>query len=190
MKTDWRGYAIIPYASAYRNNRIALNPDSFNDNTEIKNNVQNVVPISGAVARATFDTSIGIRALLSLTHNGKPIRFGSMVQETGSQISSIADDDGRVYLTGLPLTGKLLVQWGISRVTSAPRIMILPVRKSKGRYCGPRLNVNRELMMKKRYAIPLLMAFYLFRRWLWYAVMRRAEPVRSLRSDRQLYLRQ
>lgn len=112
VKTDWRGYAIIPYASAYRNNRIALNPDSFNDNTEIKNNVQNVVPISGAVARATFDTSIGIRALLSLTHNGKPIRFGSMVQETGSQISSIADDDGRVYLTGLPLTGKLLVQWG------------------------------------------------------------------------------
>ncbi len=112
VKTDWRGYALVPYASAYRNNRIALNPDSFSDNTEIKNNVQNVVPVSGAVVRASFDTSIGIRALITLTHNGKPIRFGSMVQETGSQINSIVADDGRVYLTGLPLSGKLLVQWG------------------------------------------------------------------------------
>lgn len=112
VKTDWRGYAIVPYANEYRSNRVALNADSFSNNLEIGNNVEHVVPIKGAIARATFDTSIGVRALVTLSHAGKPVPYASSVIETDSSTQSMVADDGRVYLTGLPLKGTLQAHWG------------------------------------------------------------------------------
>lgn len=112
VKTDWRGYAIVPYANEYRSNRVALNADSFSNNLEIGNNVEHVVPIKGAIARATFDTSIGVRALVTLSHAGKPVPYASNVIETNSSTRSMAADDGRVYLTGLPLKGTIETHWG------------------------------------------------------------------------------
>lgn len=116
VKTDWRGYAIVPYANEYRNNRVALNADSFSNNLEIDNNVENVIPIRGAIARATFNTSIGVRALVTLSNAGKPVPYASSVTESNSSTRSIVADDGRVYLTGLPLKGTLEVNWGASSV--------------------------------------------------------------------------
>lgn len=112
VKTDWRGYAIVPYANEYRSNRVALNSDSFSNNLEIRNNVEHVVPIKGAIVRATFDTSIGVRALVTLSHDGKPVPYASSVIETESSTRSMVADDGRVYLTGLPLKGTLEAYWG------------------------------------------------------------------------------
>ncbi|MDN5417617.1 MAG: outer membrane usher protein FimD [Acinetobacter sp.] len=114
VKTDWRGYAIVPYATEYRANRVALNSNTFSNNLEISNNVENVVPIKGAIARATFNTSLGVRALITLSHNGKFIPYASSVIEKESSATSIVADDGRVYLTGLPLKGTLEVNWGES----------------------------------------------------------------------------
>ncbi|CAM9335220.1 outer membrane usher protein FimD [Acinetobacter bereziniae] len=112
VKTDWRGYAIVPYASEYRANRIALDPSSFDNHLEISNNVESVVPIQGAIVRAKFNTSVGIRALITLTHNGKFVPYASRVIETKSLIQSMVADDGRVYLTALPPKGTLEVSWG------------------------------------------------------------------------------
>ncbi|WP_049044217.1 outer membrane usher protein FimD [Acinetobacter bereziniae] len=111
VKTDWRGYAIVPYATEYRANRVALNSNSFSNNLEISNNVENVVPIQGAIVRANFNTSIGIRALISLTHNGNFLPYASNVSEIESSARSMVADDGRVYLTGLPLKGTLEANW-------------------------------------------------------------------------------
>ncbi len=112
VRTDWRGYAIVPYATEYRANRVALNSNSFSNNLEINNNVENVVPIKGAIARATFNTSIGVRALINLTHQGKFVPYASSVIEHSSSARGIVADDGRTYLTGLPLKGNLEVTWG------------------------------------------------------------------------------
>lgn len=112
VKTDWRGYAIVPYASEYRANRIALNSNTFDNNLEINNNVENVVPIKGAIVRASFDTSIGLRALITLSHDGKFVPYASSVIETSSSARSMVADDGRTYLTGLPPKGTLEVTWG------------------------------------------------------------------------------
>lgn len=111
VKTDWRGYAIVPYATEYRANRVALNSNSFSNNLEISNNVENVVPIKGAISRATFNTSLGVRALITLTHNGKFIPYASRVIETESSARSMVADEGRVYLTGLPVKGTLHIDW-------------------------------------------------------------------------------
>ncbi|MFW1948060.1 outer membrane usher protein FimD [Acinetobacter bereziniae] len=112
VKTDWRGYAIVPYANEYRSNRVALDSDSFSNNLEIGNNVENVIPIKGAIARASFDTSIGVRALVTMSKSDRPLPYASHVMETKSSARSIVADDGRVYLTGLPLKGTLQAYWG------------------------------------------------------------------------------
>lgn len=112
VKTDWRGYAVMPYATVYRYNRVALDTNSMGNSIDIENNVSSVVPTRGALVRASFDTRIGVRALMTVTRSGKPVPFGALVRENQSGITSMVGDDGQIYLSGLPLVGELMIQWG------------------------------------------------------------------------------
>lgn len=111
VKTDWRGYAIVPYATTYRQNRIALDTNSMKNNVDIDDSVVSVVPTQGALVRALFTARVGVRALITLLHNLKAVPFGATVS-TQAGNASIVGDDGQVYLSGLPLKGNLKVQWG------------------------------------------------------------------------------
>jgi outer membrane usher protein len=56
--TDWRGYAVLPYATEYRENRVALDTNSLADNVDLDDAVVSVVPTHGAiVARNLRPTS-------------------------------------------------------------------------------------------------------------------------------------
>ncbi|WLI79007.1 fimbrial biogenesis usher protein [Kosakonia sp. H02] len=112
IETDWRGYAVMPYATVYRYNRVALDKNTMNHHTDVENSVSSVVPTQGALVRASFDTRIGVRALLTVMRGERPVPFGSMVREIGSGVTSMVGEEGQIYLSGLPLRGKLLVQWG------------------------------------------------------------------------------
>ncbi|CRY01380.1 fimbria/pilus outer membrane usher protein [Yersinia enterocolitica] len=116
VKTDWRGYAVVPYASAYRQNNVALDTQSMGDNIDMDITSQNVVPTRGAVVLANFQPRLGSRVLINLSYQGKPVPFGAMasLQDDGadSANSSIVGDGGQVYLSGVPDNGNLLVQWG------------------------------------------------------------------------------
>lgn len=113
VRTDWRGYTVLPYATTYRRNRVALNIDTLKDNADIESTAVNVVPTQGALVQADFITHIGARALITLTQtNGKPVPFGAMVTATEGSGNSIVGEKGQVYLSGLPLTGSLDVVWG------------------------------------------------------------------------------
>ncbi|MEP8888257.1 fimbrial biogenesis usher protein [Enterobacter roggenkampii] len=112
VKTDWRGYAVVPYATTYRKNRIALDTTTLGDKVDLENAVVDVVPTKGALVRAKFDAQVGIRALLTLLHNNEPIPFGATVTRDDGGAGSIAGDDGQVYLSGLAPKGTLKVQWG------------------------------------------------------------------------------
>ncbi|MEZ2576103.1 MULTISPECIES: fimbrial biogenesis usher protein [Buttiauxella] len=112
VKTDWRGYAVMPYATVYRYNRIALDTNTMDDHTDVENNVSSVVPTEGALVRAEFKARIGVRAIFNVTRGGRAVPFGSMVREETSGVTSMVGDEGQIYLSGLPLQGKLLIQWG------------------------------------------------------------------------------
>lgn len=112
VKTDWRGYAVVPYATTYRQNRIALNTNTLGDKVDIDNAVVDVVPSEGALVIADFNAHTGLRALVTLMHNNKPVPFGATVSRSDGANSTIVGDDGQAYLMGLPLTGELTVQWG------------------------------------------------------------------------------
>ena len=112
VQTDWRGYAVLPYATEYRVNRVALDTNSLADNVDLDDAVVSVVPTHGAIARAEFKAHVGLKLLMSLIYNGKPVPFGALVTPAGSQGSSIVADNGQVYLSGMPLAGKVLAKWG------------------------------------------------------------------------------
>lgn len=109
-RTDDRGYALLPWASAYRSNRAALDVSHLDAHTEIDNAVAEVVPTQGAIVRVNVAARTGARALMTLMHNGSPLPFGATV--TDGSYGSIVGDDGEVYLSGLGREGELRAQWG------------------------------------------------------------------------------
>jgi len=126
VKTDWRGYAVMPYATVYRYNRIALDTNSMDNHTDIENNVSSVVPTQGALVRAAFNARIGVRAIITVKRGARPVPFGSVVREATSGATSMVGDDGQIYLSGLPLAGKLLIQWGEGKGSQCFAPYVLP----------------------------------------------------------------
>lgn len=115
VKTDYRGYAIVPYVTAYKKNDLTLDTESFGDNTDVSITTQTVIPTRGAVVRARYKTSVGYRALMNLMREGNTqVPFGAMVTESGDKANDafIVGDKGQVYITGLQQKGSLDVKWG------------------------------------------------------------------------------
>ena len=112
VRTDARGYAIVPYASPYRRNDLTLDPLTFGDNTELVLTTQTVIPTRGAVARARYKANVGYRVLMTLARpGGQAIPFGAIVSGSGSE-GAIVGNAGQVYVTGLAPQGQLQVKWG------------------------------------------------------------------------------
>ncbi|MGZ7458351.1 fimbria/pilus outer membrane usher protein [Pseudomonas sp. Ma2-10] len=116
VKTDWRGYAVVPFVSTYRKNRVALDTESLADDIDLEINTKTVIPTKGAVVLADFQTRVGSRVLMSISYQGKPLPFGAiatLAQEAGvTENSGIVGLEGQVYLSGVPDNGTLQVQWG------------------------------------------------------------------------------
>ena len=116
VRTDWRGYTVVPYASPYRKNILTLDTTTMPDNVDLELAAQTVVPTRGAVVRANYATSVGNRVLMTVRQeNGQPLPFGAMVSVPGAASSEqafIVGDGGQVYLTGLESNGVLNVKWG------------------------------------------------------------------------------
>ncbi|CAI1507952.1 fimbria/pilus outer membrane usher protein [Serratia ficaria] len=110
VRTDGRGYAVLPWASEYHENRVALDVAHLDTQTEVEAPVTRVVPSKGAIVRAEFVAKTGLRALVTLTKDGKPLPFGATV--TAGDSGGMVGDDGLVYLTGLARSGTLTAKWG------------------------------------------------------------------------------
>ncbi|WWV25774.1 fimbria/pilus outer membrane usher protein [Yersinia enterocolitica] len=118
VRTDSRGYAVVPYLSNYQNNSISLNPTTLPDDVDITHSSLNVYPTKGAVVMANFATRVGYQALVTLQQGHQPLPFGALVTvdnaSDGETNTGIVGDNGQVYLSGLPEKGQLKVKWGSS----------------------------------------------------------------------------
>ncbi|MHA7848619.1 fimbria/pilus outer membrane usher protein [Serratia sp. D1N4] len=115
VKTDWRGYAVVPYVTPYRNNAIGLDTATLPDDVELALTSKTVTPTRGAVVVADYQPRIGQRMMMTLLRaNGQPVPFGATVTEVGGngENSSIVGEGGQAYLTGMTEKGTLQVQWG------------------------------------------------------------------------------
>ena len=115
VRTDYRGYALVPNLTPYRNNDVTLSTESLRDDVDLQQTSRKVVPTRGALVRADYRAQVGQRALMTLLRaDGKPVPFGATVMNEADTDagSSIVGDGGQVYLAGLQNTGTLRVQWG------------------------------------------------------------------------------
>ncbi len=97
VKTDFRGYALVPYLSPYRKNDVTLDTEALPDNVEISLTSESLIPTRGAVVRANYMTNVGQRVLMTLSRaDHQPIPFGAIVTVQGSQNTqaAIVDDAG------------------------------------------------------------------------------------------------
>ncbi|CAI1728458.1 fimbria/pilus outer membrane usher protein [Serratia proteamaculans] len=116
VRTDFRGYALVPYLTPYRRTEVALSPDTLPDDVDLPQSSSRVTPTRGALVRADFTPRVGARVLMTLKQaSGQPVPFGATVSDTDPEAapgSSIVGDGGQVYLSGVAPQGSLLVKWG------------------------------------------------------------------------------
>lgn len=112
IQTDSRGYAVIPYATPYRVNQVALDVTTAGNDIELDNAIVNKTPTDGALARATIVTRQGAKALLIIRYKNEPLPFGAVVSLSVGNNSSIVGDGGSLYISGLPQQGLLRATWG------------------------------------------------------------------------------
>ncbi|MEI9599605.1 fimbria/pilus outer membrane usher protein [Moellerella wisconsensis] len=114
VSTDYRGYALLPYSSPYRKNRIMLDATTLGDNIDLDETAVTVIPTKGAIVKAKFATSIGYRFLIKLDRNNKSkIPFGSAVYINNNNIvESMVGDNNDVYLNGIDKLENIKAQWG------------------------------------------------------------------------------
>lgn len=111
IKVNKKGFALIPYATPYRYNDVELNSDSFNSGFDIDSKIVKVVPTRGAIVKAKFDVKSGYSFLVSPKFEGQSIKFGTIVESIEYNSTSIANDDGTVYLTGVKDNSKYRILW-------------------------------------------------------------------------------
>lgn len=115
IKTDYRGYAVIPNIQPYRVNTIGLNSDTLDSRLDVATTINHVIPSDGALVLADFNVRSGRRVLMTLVRpDNQIVPFGAMATAGESTGSSIVADTGLVYLIGMPEKGTVTVKWGDS----------------------------------------------------------------------------
>lgn len=133
VRTDFRGYALLPYLSSYQRNKVRLDTRTLPDDAEIMQNESSVVPVAGAVIPVYFRTRIGGRALITIKDaRGKTFPLGTKVTVNGQTGNTgLIDGSGDVYLSGLPEQGTLTLYPDGSSCTVHYR---LPKENNNGLY--------------------------------------------------------
>lgn len=107
------GYGIMPYMSAYRENRISLDISTLENDVEVKNTSTIAVPRSGAVVLVNFETDEGRSLVLELLRSDKGfIPLGADVFNEKNESVGTVGQAGQAYVRGVETQGKLRVVWG------------------------------------------------------------------------------
>ncbi|MDV9043865.1 fimbria/pilus outer membrane usher protein [Stenotrophomonas sp. RAC2] len=113
VKTDRRGYAVVPFLSAYRMNDIPVDPTGLSLDVELKAGSASAVPTAGAVIKAVIPTSSGRSALIeALDHDGQPLAFGLDVYDEADRVVGVVGQGSRLWVRGINEKGTLRVQRG------------------------------------------------------------------------------
>lgn len=113
VKTNERGYALIPYLRPYRTNRVVLDNSDMGPNVEIDNGVAHVVPRRGAVVKAEF-AARKVQQLVIIARNerGEPLPFGAQVSDPAGQPLALVGQAGQFMLGTPEALQTLVVRWG------------------------------------------------------------------------------
>lgn len=107
------GYGIMPYISAYRENRVSLDISNLENDVEVKSTSTVAVPRSGAVVLVNFETDEGRSLILELLRSDKGfIPLGADVLNEKNEPVGTVGQAGQAYVRGVEDQGILKVVWG------------------------------------------------------------------------------
>ncbi|EPK8021489.1 fimbria/pilus outer membrane usher protein [Providencia huaxiensis] len=111
-----RGQAIYPYLSEYSKNSVGLDVNSLPDDVTLAQTSKTIYPTAGAIVKVKFDTRIGYQVIIQLNDDNGVIPFGAvatLVEASAiEENTGLVGDDGQLYMSGLPDSGLLRIQWG------------------------------------------------------------------------------
>ncbi|WP_271409773.1 fimbria/pilus outer membrane usher protein [Pseudomonas sp. Q1-7] len=120
IRTDSRGYAVVPYAQPYRYNWVNLDTTTLGTDTEITENSQMIVPTRGAVVKSRFTAVTGRRLQFELAlDNGKKIPFGAQAFDEEGKNLGIVDNLSRLLVFGVKDAGRIDVRWDSSTCSAS-----------------------------------------------------------------------
>jgi len=117
LKTDWRGYAVVPYLTPYSENRIDIDTTTLPRDVDVTKSSEMVIPNKGAMVVAHFDARLGVRTLIKLLQpNGNPVPFGAIAVSEDQTLENIVDEEGILYLSGVKTNEpvNIHVKWGVA----------------------------------------------------------------------------
>lgn len=113
VKTDARGYAVVPYLSPFRRNEISVDPSGLGLDVELSSASVSAVPNAGAVVKMVLPTTVGRIALIeALLPDGRPLPFGTDVLSASGEVVGVVGQGSRLWVRGLDEQGELFVQHG------------------------------------------------------------------------------
>ncbi|KML50012.1 usher CupC3 [Burkholderia cepacia] len=118
VRTDRRGYAIVPYLQPYRQNWLNIDPSSVGTHTEITDNAKMVVPTRGAIVKTRFEAESGRRVQFELsTDEGGKVPFGAQAYDAKGKLLGMVDNQSRLLVFGVADQGSIDVSWGDKQCT-------------------------------------------------------------------------
>ncbi|AKJ98478.1 ferrous iron transporter B [Pseudomonas chlororaphis] len=130
VRTNARGYALVPYLRPYRVNQIELDTDELGPDIELDNGTTQVVPRRGALVKHSFAARSVQRVVITATFQGRPLPFGAQVKDARGQTVAVVGQGGVALLNTDGHPQALDVAWGDEpgqqcRLSIAPQDMTL-----------------------------------------------------------------
>ncbi|PAJ89119.1 usher CupC3, partial [Burkholderia ubonensis] len=118
IRTDRRGYAVVPYLQPYRQNWLNIDPSSIGTHTEITDNAKMVVPTRGAIVKTRFEAESGRRVQFELSQDeGGKVPFGAQAYDAKGKLLGMVDNQSRLLVFGIEDKGSIDVRWGDKQCT-------------------------------------------------------------------------
>lgn len=112
VRTNARGYALVPYLRPYRVNQIELDTDELGPEIELENGTTQVVPRRGALVKSSFATRSVKRVVITGSFNGQPLPFGAQVKDAHGETVAVVGQGGQAMLGTHENPQTLDVIWG------------------------------------------------------------------------------
>ncbi|HFZ1748453.1 TPA: fimbria/pilus outer membrane usher protein [Klebsiella oxytoca] len=117
-ETSLFGTAILTSIQPYTENRFDIEAQDLPDDVVVSNTSKTIIPEKGSIIPIKYKIYKGKQVVFNLKqNNGTSLPFGAVVSliDVDNENTGIVDDEGRVYLAGLPQKGKLRSTWGYNK---------------------------------------------------------------------------
>lgn len=112
IRTDRKGYAVVPYVQPYRYNWVNLDTTTLKSNTEVIESTAMLVPTRGAIVKAHYVSEQGRRVQFALRQEGgQPIPFGAQALDPHGKMLGIVDNLSSLLVFGVHDQGVLELNW-------------------------------------------------------------------------------